>query len=55
MPATRAGPSLLASLLLGHKGTVDTGVGSGPQDVGAGVAPGALAGGVSGWAGGGSS
>lgn len=40
------GPSLLASLLLGHKGTAHTGVGSGPQGVGggAGVAPGALAG-----------
>lgn len=52
MPVTRAGPSLLDSLLLGHKGTAHTGVGSGPGHVGGGdaVAPGALAGGVSGWA-----
>ena len=52
VPVTRAGPSLLDSLLLGHKGTAHTGVGSGPGHVGGGdaVAPGALAGGVSGWA-----
>ena len=37
MPATRAGPSLLASLLLGHKGTAHPGAGSGTGDGGVGL------------------
>lgn len=37
VPAAHAGPSLLASPLLGHKGNAHPGAGSGPGDVGVGL------------------